>query len=59
MVDSHMTQEDESKAVVEAYVDALNRGDLNALKSLIAEAAEIRGAYGKALSSGPRPFGAN
>ena len=43
-----MTQRPQAKAVVEAYVDAFNRGDLAALKSLFAEDAEIQGVYGKA-----------
>jgi steroid delta-isomerase-like uncharacterized protein len=43
-----MTKEDEAKAVVKAYVDAFNAGDLPALKSLFAEDAEIQGVYGKA-----------
>ena len=43
-----MTQEDQAKAVVEAYVDAFNAGNLAALKSLFADDAEIQGVYGQA-----------
>ena len=39
-----MTTEDDAKAVVRQYVDAFNRGDLPALRSLLAPDAEIQGA---------------
>lgn len=39
--------EEESKAVVLAYVDAFNQGDLAKLKALLAEDAEIQGVFGK------------
>jgi len=42
-----MTVEAASKSVVRAYVDAFNRGDLDALKSLLADDAEIQGVMGK------------
>jgi predicted ester cyclase len=35
------------KAVVRAYVDAFNRGDLAALKELLADDAEIQGVLGR------------
>ena len=38
-----MSVEEQSKAVVRAYVDAFNRGDLKALKALLADDAEIQG----------------
>jgi steroid delta-isomerase-like uncharacterized protein len=41
-----MSTEDEAKAVVRRYVDAFNRGDLDALKSLLADEAEIQGVLG-------------
>jgi hypothetical protein len=34
-----MSIEEESKSVVRRYVDAFNRGDLQALKSLLADGA--------------------
>ncbi len=44
-----MSTEEESKAVVRRYVDAFNRGDLNALKALLADDAEIQGVMGKGV----------
>src|SRR4051794_35466863 len=44
-----MSTEEEAKAVVHRYVDAFNRGDLTALKELLAEDAEIQGVMGKGL----------
>lgn len=44
-----MTIETEAKAVVRRYVDAFNRGDLAALRDLLAEDAEIQGVFGKGL----------
>jgi len=41
--------EEESKAVVLAYVDAFNQGDLAKLKALLAEDAEIQGVFGKGV----------
>ncbi|ASC72935.1 hypothetical protein XM38_038950 [Halomicronema hongdechloris C2206] len=38
-----MSIEEESKAVVRQYVEAFNRGDLDALKSLLTEDVEIQG----------------
>jgi steroid delta-isomerase-like uncharacterized protein len=42
-----MPPESDPKAVVRAYVEAFNRGDLEALKSLLAEDAEVQGVLGK------------
>jgi len=42
-----MSAEQEAKAVVRAYVEAFNRGDLKALESLLADDAEIQGVMGK------------
>lgn len=42
-----MSTPDEAKAVVRQYVDAFNRGDLAALKELLADDAEIQGVMGK------------
>ena len=44
-----MTTEEEAKAVVRRYVEAFNRGDLDGLKALLAEDAEIQGVMGKGL----------
>ena len=44
-----MSQEDQNKRVVLAYVDAFNRGDLDALRTLFAADAEIQGVLGKGL----------
>jgi steroid delta-isomerase-like uncharacterized protein len=44
-----MNQEEENKAVVMKYVDAFNRGDLDALRALFADDAEIQGVFGKGL----------
>jgi predicted ester cyclase len=44
-----MSIEEEAKKVVRDYVEAFNRGDLNALRSLLAEDAEIQGVFGKGL----------
>ena len=40
---------EENKAVVRHYADAFNRGDLNALRALLADDAEIQGVMGKGL----------
>jgi len=42
-----MQAEEDSKAVVREYVDAFNRGDLQCLKRLLADDAEIQGVKGK------------
>ena len=39
----------EPKQVVLQYVDAFNRGDLDRLRSLLAEDAEIQGVFGKGM----------
>jgi steroid delta-isomerase-like uncharacterized protein len=44
-----MSREEENKAVVRRYVDAFNRGDLPALRELLAEDAEIQGVMGHGL----------
>jgi steroid delta-isomerase-like uncharacterized protein len=44
-----MTQQEENKAIVHKYVDAFNRGDLDALRALFAEEAEIQGVLGQGL----------
>src|SRR5438067_9026542 len=41
-----MGQHEENKAVVRKYVDAFNRGDLDALRALFADDAEIQGVLG-------------
>lgn len=42
-----MTTEEHAKAVVRSYVDAFNRGDMDALHALLADDAEIQGVLGK------------
>jgi steroid delta-isomerase-like uncharacterized protein len=44
-----MQQEDQATTIVRAYVDAFNRGDLAALRSLFADDAQIQGVNGHAL----------
>lgn len=44
-----MSLEEQSKAVVRAYVAAFNRGDLSALKALLADDAEIQGVFGSGV----------
>lgn len=44
-----MSIEDDSKAVVRQYVDAFNRGDLPALRALLADDAEIQGVFGRGV----------
>jgi predicted ester cyclase len=44
-----MSIEEQSKAVVRAYVAAFNRGDLVALRGLLADDAEIQGVMGQGL----------
>ena len=44
-----MSHEESSKAVVRAYVEAFNRGDLPALKALLGEEAEIQGVMGRGV----------
>ncbi|QDV20983.1 SnoaL-like polyketide cyclase [Gimesia panareensis] len=44
-----MSIEAESKQVVRQYVEAFNRGDLQALRELLADEAEIQGVFGRGL----------
>lgn len=44
-----MSVEEEVKQVVRHYVEAFNRGDMNTLRALLAEEAEIQGVFGKGL----------
>jgi steroid delta-isomerase-like uncharacterized protein len=44
-----MSIEEANKAVVRRYVDAFNRGDLEALRQLLADDAEIQGVMGQGL----------
>ncbi|WP_299461370.1 ester cyclase [uncultured Gimesia sp.] len=44
-----MSIEEEAKQVVRRYVDAFNRGNLQELKTLLSEEAEIQGVFGKGL----------
>jgi steroid delta-isomerase-like uncharacterized protein len=51
-----MTTEEEAKAVVRRYVEAFNQGDLDGLKALLAEDAEIQGVMGKGLFEKVEPI---
>lgn len=44
---SHADPQEANKAVVAAYVDAFNRGDLDALARLFSDDAEIQGVLGR------------
>lgn len=44
-----MSVEEEAKQVVRHHVEAFNRGDMNTLRALLAEEAEIQGVFGKGL----------
>jgi len=44
-----MTQQEENKAIVLRYVDAFNRGDLDALRALFADDAEIQGVLAQGM----------
>ncbi|WP_276498490.1 ester cyclase [Pontibacter litorisediminis] len=44
-----MTQQEQNKRIVQAYVTAFNQGDLEGLRSLFAPEAEIQGVMGKGL----------
>jgi steroid delta-isomerase-like uncharacterized protein len=48
--------EEQSKAVVRCYVDAFNRGDLQALKALLADDAAIQGVMGHGLFEKVEPI---
>lgn len=51
-----MSLEEENKAVVKRYVEAFNRGDLEALKSLLTEDAEIQGVMGHGIFERVEPI---
>ena len=51
-----MSIEEEAKAVVRHYVEAFNQGDLDALKALLTEDAEIQGVMGKGLIEKVEPI---
>ncbi|MDB5853987.1 MAG: putative ester cyclase [Herminiimonas sp.] len=51
-----MTVEEEAKTVVRSYVAAFNRGDLEALKALLADDAEIQGVMGRGLIEKVEPI---
>jgi len=53
---NQMTSEQEAKQVVLQYVEAFNRGDLNALRSLLTEDAEIQGVFGKGVFEKVEPI---
>lgn len=44
-----MTQQEQNKQIVQAYVIAFNQGDLEGLRSLFAPEAEIQGVMGKGM----------
>src|SRR4051812_25939409 len=47
---------EDNKAVVVRYVEAFNRGDLNELKALLADDAEIQGVMGKGMIDKVEPL---
>ncbi len=47
--DRRISIEEECKTVVRRYVEAFNRGDLPALRALLADDAEIQGVMGRGL----------
>lgn len=51
-----MTGDAESKQVVRDYVDAFNRGDMDALHALLADEAEIQGVLGKGMFARIEPI---
>ena len=56
MQPSPVTVEEASKNVVRAYVDAFNRGDLEALRELVAEDGEIQGVFGRGVFARIEPI---
>lgn len=44
-----MSLSEKNKEIVHRYVEAFNKGDLNGLRSLLADDAEIQGVMGKGL----------
>ena len=44
-----MSYEEANKRIVQAYVDAFNRGDLEALRKLFSEDAQIQGVLGEGI----------
>jgi steroid delta-isomerase-like uncharacterized protein len=51
-----MTKEEQNKEVVRRYVEAFNRGDLAALRSLLADDAEIQGVMGQGVFERVEPI---
>jgi steroid delta-isomerase-like uncharacterized protein len=51
-----MTIQEHNKQVVRDYVEAFNRGDLDALRALFSEDAEIQGVLGKGLMDKVMPI---
>jgi steroid delta-isomerase-like uncharacterized protein len=51
-----MSIEENNKEIVRSYVDAFNRGDLAALRALLADDAEIQGVMGKGLFERVEPI---
>ncbi len=51
-----MSPQEQNKNIVRQYVDAFNRGDMDALRSLFAEEAEIQGVLGKGLMDKVMPI---
>ncbi|WP_317930500.1 nuclear transport factor 2 family protein [Halioxenophilus sp. WMMB6] len=44
-----MTQEDAAKAVVMQYVEAFNQGNMNKLREILADDAQIQGVFGQGI----------
>src|SRR4051794_8160644 len=53
---SFMSLEEENKAVVIRYVEAFNRGDLQTLRLLLSDDAEIQGVMGRGLFDRVEPI---
>jgi steroid delta-isomerase-like uncharacterized protein len=51
-----MSKEEQNKEVVRRYVEAFNRGDLAALRSLLADNAEIQGVMGQGVFERVEPI---
>ncbi len=51
-----MSDEEQAKRVVRDYVDAFNRGNMDALRALLADEAEIQGVLGKGMFARIEPI---
>jgi len=51
-----MSRPEQNKEVVRRYIEAFNRGDMKALRALLADDAEIQGVMGKGLFERVEPI---